>query len=303
MTISRVIDSHAHIGDIFHENKNITFKTDILKGEYVDPFTACEASGYTLPLIPDDPDDLIRAGQYRSWEWTLENFAKELDKREESVYAVALPIWPNQTFEEYFAASKLDTRIIPFTTCVLSMSVYDMADKLRRDIERGAKGLKIHPTIQNVSLDDPKISAAMEVFRAAGLPVVTHCGDNPYYTADSPYSRVTTPAYSAFGEVMTFCHRWPGVNIVVAHCCSYAEMLFEAARGLDNVYTDTTMCSAEKMREGVKLFGADRILFGSDVPFGSLGPSMNELQRAFEDDPATADRVAFANMAELIHFG
>jgi urate oxidase len=33
----RIIDSHAHIGDIFHENKNITFKTNVKKGDYDDP--------------------------------------------------------------------------------------------------------------------------------------------------------------------------------------------------------------------------------------------------------------------------
>jgi hypothetical protein len=302
MEINRVIDSHAHVGDIFHESRNITFKTGVVKGDYDDPFVACERSGYTRPLIPKDPVDLIRAGQYRSWEQTLENLTKELDKRPESVRAVMLPIWPNQTFEEYLAASKLEPRLIPFTTCVLDMPIHEMADKLRGDIEKGAKGLKLHPTLQNVPLDDPKISAAMEVFRAAGLPVVTHCGDNPYYEAGSPYSRVTTPAYSSFDNVVAFCRRWPDVKIVAAHCCSYAEALFEATRGLSNVRTDTTMCSAETMRRGVELFGADRILFGSDVPFGSLEPSIEELKRAFADDPVTADRVAFANMAELIGF-
>ncbi|MDR2156712.1 MAG: amidohydrolase family protein [Clostridiales Family XIII bacterium] len=300
--IHRILDSHAHIGDIFHGSGNVTFKTGVVKSVYDDPFAACEKSGYAQPLIPEDPDDLIRAGKRRSEEWTLENLTAELDRQTCPVYAVMLPIWPNQTFEEYLAASKLEPRIIPFTSCALDMPIREMADKLRRDIERGAKGLKLHPTIQNTPLDDPKISAAMEVFRAADLPVVTHCGDNPYYTADSPYSRLTTPAYSAFDEVIAFCRRWPDVKIVVAHCCGYAERLFEAAQGLRNVYTDTTMCSAEKMKQAVERFGAERILFGSDVPFGSLGPSIAELKKAFAGDAVAADRVAFENMAELIGF-
>lgn len=73
----RIIDSHGHIGDIFHENKNITFKTNISKGNYEDPFIACECSGYKVPLIPKNLDELIKAGQYRCWEWTLENCQKK----------------------------------------------------------------------------------------------------------------------------------------------------------------------------------------------------------------------------------
>lgn len=297
----RIIDSHAHIGDIFHENKNITFKTNIKKGDYDDPFIACERSGYTIPLIPKKVEDLINAGQYRSWEWTLENLTKELDEHPEVQGIVMLPIWPNQTFEEYWAASKLEPRIIPFTTCVLDMPQYEMTKKLKKDIDNGAKGLKLHPTIQNLALDDPKTEAAVTVFRDADLPVLTHCGANPYYTDDNPWSKKTNPAYSDFAEVVKFCHRWKDTKIIVAHCCSAVELLYEQVKELPNVYTDTSMCSAEKMREGVKLLGEDKILFGTDVPFGSFHYSIAELDKAFPDQPEIYDRVAYANIAALMH--
>ena len=296
----RIIDSHAHIGDIFHESKNITFKTNIRKGDYEDPFIQCERSGYTIPLFPKNPDDLINAGQYRSWEWTLENLTKELDEHPEVQGVVMLPVWPNQTFEEYLAASKLEPRIIPFTTCVLDMPQEDLVKKLRRDIERGAKGIKFHPTIQNAPLDDPLIEAAVRVFGEAGLPVLTHCGSNPYYTQDSPWSKATTPAYSDFSKVIEFCHRWPDVKIIIAHCCSQADVLFEKVKDLDNVYTDTTMCSAAMMRVGVKLMGPDKIVFGTDVPFGSFHYSIAELDKAFGDSPEILDKVGYSNIASLI---
>jgi len=296
----RIIDSHAHIGDIFHENKNITFKTNIKKGDYEDPFIDCERSGYTKPLFPKKVEDLINAGQYRSWEWTLENLAKELDERDDVKGIVMLPIWPNQTFEEYLAASLLEPRIIPFTTCVFDMPLEDMCGKLRTDIKRGAKGLKLHPTIQNVALDDPRTEAAVKVFYEAGLPVLTHCGANPYYTEDSPWSKVTTPAYSDFPKVIDFCHKWPDVKIIVAHCCTIAELLYENVKDLHNVYTDTSMCSADNMRLGVRLIGEDKILFGTDVPFGSFHYSIAELDKAFADHPDIMDMVGYSNIASLI---
>lgn len=298
--IRRVIDSHAHLGDIFHESRNITFKTNVKAGGHKDPFVECEQSGYSIPLIPTDVDELIRAGQRRSWEWTLENLVVELDAHPEVEGIVMLPIWPNQTFEEYLAASMLEPRIIPFTSCVLDMPLDEMCEKLRRDIARGAKGLKLHPTIQNLALDDARTEAAVRVFGEAGLPVVTHCGANPYYTQDSPFSAVTNPAYSDFPAVMAFCRRFPDVNIIVAHCCTIIERLFEEARDLAHVHTDTTTCSHAMMRRGVELLGAERLVFGTDVPFGSFPTSIAQLEQAFADDLETLDRVAYSNMAGLM---
>jgi hypothetical protein len=298
--LRRIIDSHAHLGDIFHENKNITFKTGIRKGDYADPFVDCERSGYTIPLIPKNIDELIKAGQYRCWEWTLENLVTELDEHPEVEKIVMLPIWPNQTFEEYLAASMLEPRIVPFTTCVLDMPLEDMCEKLRFDIARGAKGLKLHPTIQNLALDDPRTEAAVKVFGEAGLPVVTHCGANPYYLSDSPWSKQTNPQFSDFPAVVDFCRRFADVNIIVAHCCTIIDRFFEAVQGLENVYTDTTTCSHLMMRRGVELLGADRIVFGTDVPFGSFHFSIVELEQAFPDEPAILDKVAYSNMATLM---
>jgi len=298
--MTRIIDSHAHIGDIFHENKNITFKTNIKKGDYEDPFIDCERSGYTAPLFPCNVDDLINAGQYRSWEWTLENLTTELDEHPEVEGIVMLPIWPNQTFEEYLATSKLEPRIIPFTTCVLDMPADDMAKKLKSDIDKGAKGLKLHPTIQNIALDDPLVDAAMKVFTEAGLPVLTHCGANPYYTEDNPWSKLTNPAFSDLPKVVEFCHKWKDTNIIIAHCCTIADILYEEIKDLEHVYTDTSMCSAEMMKLGVQLMGAEKILFGTDVPFGSFKYSLLELKKAFDDQPEILDMVGYSNIAGLM---
>lgn len=296
----RIIDCHAHLGDIFHENKNITFKTNIQKGDYNDPFMSCEKSGYTAPMgDPNDPDALIRAGQYRCWEWTLENCSKDMDESHID-FAVMLPIWPNTTFEEYLAASTLDPRIIPFTSCDFSLDTDELVRKLRRDIDRGAKGLKLHPTLQNIPLDDPKVEAATRLFGEADLPIVTHTGDNPYYTREQSHFP-SNPAFSQTKLIFDYCRRHPDFKIICAHCGSAPDMFYEATRGLNNVYTDTTMCSAASMRRFVDLLGPDKLLFGTDVPFGSFRYSTAEMEKAFAGRPEIADQCFFSNMADLIH--
>lgn len=78
-------------------------------------------------------------------------------------YMVSLPVLPNTSFEETLAASKLEPKILPFTSPDFSLPVKEMQEKLREDIRMGARGLKLHPILQNVKLTDKRTYAAVEV--------------------------------------------------------------------------------------------------------------------------------------------
>ena len=301
----RVIDFHAHLGDIFHENKNITFKTNVQKYEYEDPFEEVEASGYRKQVIVEDEEQhavLIRAGQYKVWESTLVRLSADLDEARLD-YTCLMPIVPNTTFEEYLAASCLEKRIIPFTSADFTLPVEEMTAKLKRDIGRGARGLKLHPILQNVSLSDSRTHAAVEVFGEAGLPVTSHCGINEYYTPDKPFK--TNAEYGHIRYIIELLHKYPDYNIVAAHGGGLVggemEILAKETRGLKNVYTDTTFRSAEYMRKAVELFGEDRIVFATDYPFTSIKLSLDQCIEAFADEPEIADKVLFKNSARLLH--
>lgn len=169
----KIIDFHTHVGDIFHENRSITFKTNYKKGDYPDPFIPFEESGYTMPFFPENPQalqQLIDAGQYRVWEATMENFARDMTENGIS-YACLLPVLPNTSFEEYLAVSKLDSRFLPFTCPNFDLEIPEMEQKLIKDIQLGARASKIHPILQNISLENPKVEAAVEVFGKADLPI------------------------------------------------------------------------------------------------------------------------------------
>lgn len=117
----RIIDFHTHLGDIFHENQNISFKRPGLglvdhPKDFFDPFKDLEESGFTRPLIVPDVEaqnKLIDAGQYRTWDRGNIFTTGEMMDRCGYNYIVTLPILPNTSFEEALAASKLDPRYIP----------------------------------------------------------------------------------------------------------------------------------------------------------------------------------------------
>ena len=153
-----------------------------------------------------------------------------------------------------------------------------------------------------MALDDPRIEAAVKVFGEADLPVLTHCGANAYYTDDDPHSKTSNPMFSDFQTaVVPFCHKWKDYKIIVAHSASCCEVLYEGVKDLPNVYTDTSMCSAQLMRRAVELLGEDKVLFGTDVPFGSFHYSVAELKKAFEGQPELLDKVGYTNIARLMH--
>ena len=297
----KIIDSHAHLGDIFHENRNITFKTNIKKRKFEDRFRILEESLMEAPLFSDDEEALltvINGGQYRCWESTLEDLTKQLDENE-MTGIVLLPCLPNTSFEEYLAASKLEPRIIPFTAADFSLSEEDMVQKLKQDIKRGAKGLKLHPVLQNVRLTTEPMYKAVKVFEEAGLPVVIHVGEGIYYTPDKDYP--WNSKYGAIEDFFEFAHNLPNATLIAAHCGAFAKEFKEGTQGLKHVYTDTSFCSVAAAREAVEVLGEDRVLYGTDSPFVRNQYGIEILRQALQDDAVARQKVFYENIATLIY--
>ncbi len=312
MGIKRIIDFHTHMGDIFHEQKNITFKkiAAIDHKPYIDPFKNLEESGYNDPLIVDDEEKqniLIDAGQYRVWEnGGLAAIQKSMDENLVA-YSVSYPILPNTSFEEALAASKLDERIIPFTSADFSLPIPLMRQKLIEDIALGAKGLKLHPILQNCPLNDERAIAATEIFGERNLPVIPHVGVNDYYKSDSPYIAISPKEYGELDYFFEFVRRFPDYPIIAAHAggnCGW-ELDVLAAKikeeGWKNVYADTTFKNAATMFKMVELIGEDRVLFGTDYPFATIKYSILECEKAFAGAPDILDKVFYTNAARLLN--
>lgn len=300
--MEKIIDFHIHLGDIFHGNLNRTFKTNIKRPErYDDHFSRNGRSGFTFSGIYPDPEEQkqrILQGQYRCWDATLENCGKAMDETG-LTNAVAHPILPNTSFEEYLAASKLDERILPFASADFTLPIAQMQNKLRQDISHGAKGLKIHGILQNVALTDSRTFAAIEVFGEAGLPIIFHIGAAQYYFPEQPYK--CTPEYGILEDFFTVCHRYPQYLLVGAHYAKHDPAVIQAhIKTLPNVYFETSMASAAKMQEAVDILGADRVLFGTDYPFSAFIHAIAEVHKAFDHKPEVRDKVFYHNAARLL---
>jgi uncharacterized protein len=119
-------------------------------------------------------------------------------------------------------------------------------------------GLKLHPLIDGYHPNDPAVHPMMELLEdRGGLPVLVHCG-HPIFTL--PWSI----------EELAVAH--PGVKVILGHMghgnVVYINASIDVAARNPNVYLETSgMPMHSKIKEAVERVGAERVLYGSDVPF------------------------------------
>lgn len=305
----KIIDCHSHLGDIFASEKNVVYKGDVpIDPSQHDPFASYSEGGFKGAFLdPDNPEqvknviDMTAAVSYAN---TLSKLSRDLDESHVD-YVCLYPVAPFITFEDYRVAALVEPRIIPFTSA--DWRIEDgraIGSQLLADAARGARGLKIHPILQNVSLRDPRVEEALALWAETGLPVVSHCGVNSYYPDDSPEAATQNPAYGNLEDFMYLVERLPQVKFIAAHAGGLtggeAETLAAHLGGAENLWVDTTFRSAEEMRMLVELFGEDRVLFGVDRPFGGTQASVETAFEAFGKGTELSEKVMYANMAKLI---
>lgn len=297
----KVIEFHAHMGDIFL-GQNCSFRTGLMRPEDMeDSFAENGRNGFTFSAEGKTAEQLLermRQGQHRLTLATRENISRTMDIENVS-YTVILPVLPYTSFDEYLAASKLDPRIIPFSNPDFSLSTPDMLAKLKQDIANGARGLKVHAVLQDVPLSDPRTHAAIEVFGEADLPVMVHVGVSHYYLPGQ--TNPCTPENGKIEYFVDLARQFPQYKLIAAHCGNnYPTQLAEMTRGLDNVYTDTTFCSGAKMAEVVKSLGEDKVLLGTDYPFSGIHDALNEVDKAFPEDCPAKEKLCYGNAARML---
>ncbi|MBQ8288984.1 MAG: amidohydrolase family protein [Clostridia bacterium] len=148
----------------------------------------------------------------------------------------------------------------------------DMEGEIDRAVRLGAKGVKIHPDIQRVDIDDPRLCRLYEILARYDLPVCLHMGDHR-----AEYR------YSSPDKLARVAKAYPKVRFIASHLGAYrAWEESEVLLGLPNVWFDTSsvLWALDQRRalELIRLFGADRIFFGTDYPVTN---ATRELQRFF----------------------
>lgn len=124
----------------------------------------------------------------------------------------------------------------------------------------GLKGVKLHPDIQQMNIDDPILFPVYDYLQDK-LPVLIHCGDPRY---DYSHPRRLRRILDAF----------PCLQVVAAHLGGWS--LFDTAVTYlkdTNCFFDLSSCfsflTGGQMVKYISGYGAERVLFGTDFPLWS----------------------------------
>jgi len=305
----KIIDVHSHLGDTFASEKNVIYKGDlILDPKKYDPFDAFSKRGFEGALLdpkkPEEIETVIAMTAEVSYANTLTKLSRQLTEAQID-YVCLCPIAPYMNFEDYRVASLIEPRIIPFTSADWrSRDARLIGEKLLRDAQQGARGLKIHPILQNISLRDPLVERVLRIWAQTGLPVASHCGVNSYYPENSSEFKTQCPENGNLDDFVFIAKLLPEVKFISVHAGGLAggeeEVLAGQLAGAENLWVDTTFRSAAGMLRLIELFGEDRVMFGVDRPFAGSAESVQVAFEAFGKGTPLSEKIMYRNAAKLL---
>ncbi len=153
-------------------------------------------------------------------------------------------------------AERADGRLVPFVRLDLAEGPIDEAV---RCLDRGARGIKLHPRAQKFLLDDERLAPVFELAADRQVPILIHGG------------RGLPPIADQLAHLMD---RYEP-QLIVAHA-GIADLAALAHHfgGRPNVFFDTSVWSALDLLDLYRLVSPEQVLYASDYPYGQQPASL-----------------------------
>lgn len=153
----------------------------------------------------------------------------------------------------------------------------DLLAQLQQYISLGAKGLKIHPSIQEFAPDHPGMRDVYAWCEANRFPVVFHCGFVSHvYLNDFADLQMILPVIAAYRRLPVILTHMAEGNAadVVRLAAQYPQVLFDTSIAISGELCfkrlhDPCWQDDAFVVDIIRRIGAERLVFGSDYPFGS----------------------------------
>jgi len=142
-------------------------------------------------------------------------------------------------------------RLIPFVRLDLNE---DPIAEAERCIDAGARGIKLHPRAQKISLQDERLLPVFQLACERNVPILIHGG------------RGLPPIAAHLHAIVERC---AGVQLIVAHA-GIADManLTAAFAGTPGVFFDTSTWSPIDLLDFYRQMPPEQIVYASDYPYG-----------------------------------
>ncbi|MFL5910125.1 MAG: amidohydrolase family protein, partial [Gaiellaceae bacterium] len=154
-------------------------------------------------------------------------------------------------------AEQSQGRMIPYVRLDLGE---DPIAEAERCLDRGARGIKLHPRAQKFLLDDERLAPVFAIAAERRVPILIHGGRGLPPIADNLYRLVNA---------------YPAAQLIIAHA-GIADLSGLASRfaGTAGVFFDTSVWSAIDLLGIFHLVPPEQIVYASDYPYGSQPNSL-----------------------------
>jgi predicted TIM-barrel fold metal-dependent hydrolase len=154
-------------------------------------------------------------------------------------------------------AARSNGRMIPYVRLDLTE---DPIDEAKRCLDRGARGIKLHPRAQKFMLDDERLAPVFAISAERRVPILIHGGRGLPPIADNLARLVAA---------------YPEAQLIIAHA-GIADLSGLAGHfaGTAGVFFDTSVWSPIDLLSFFRLVPPEQIVYASDYPYGAQPQSL-----------------------------
>jgi predicted TIM-barrel fold metal-dependent hydrolase len=154
-------------------------------------------------------------------------------------------------------AERSGGRLIPFVRLDLAEGPIEEAE---RCLDRGARGIKLHPRAQRFLLNDERLDPVFALAAERRVPILIHGGRG-------------LPPIAA--DLHRLVDRYAGVQLIIAHA-GIADLagLAEHFAGRAGVFFDTSVWSPVDLLDFFRQVPPEQVVYASDYPYGSQPNSL-----------------------------
>ena len=217
--------------------------------------------------------------------------------RAEVDYSLVLPVATNAHQVPHVNDSSIRVNEQGAETGVLSFGCMhpdftDWKSELARLAENGVLGVKLHPVYQGVDFDDMRYLRILDRCAELGLLVLTHAGRDVGFPGAPDYvspARIANAVRRTDGVTLICAHmggwrQWDDVERLLPETGVYIDTSFAlgtmTANG-DGYYktsADLVLLGEDQFVRIVRAFGAERVLFGTDSPWGEQSDGLRQFR-------------------------
>jgi len=254
-----VVDGHVH-----------TFSTEEIALRIIESFNKLYDIAFENPGSGSIQDVLTNMGRIGIDYTVMANFAPPKILHENNKWAVSV--------------SKNHKCLVPLVSFHPEMEGC-LGSLLEQYIKDGAKGLKIHPMAQGFDPGDRRLDDVYRICDEVSLPIEFHCGR---------VANARLNAYADLDMLLPVIDKYRGIPVILTHMADgNVKDVLSISKKYSNVYFDTSIVITGyppimntnepswlddgTVEDIVNEIGADRVLFGSDYPWGSPGHDLKRI--------------------------